>query len=43
MELLNACVNINAFEDQNMYVCEQLFKLLKLDGIWIFLLDVACK
>ncbi len=40
MEVLNACVNLNALEDQKN-IC-LLSKPLKMDGIQIFLLDVAC-
>jgi hypothetical protein len=39
MEVLNACFNI----DHDRYAYEQLFKPLKMDGIQIYLLDVACK
>jgi hypothetical protein len=41
MEVLNVCVNFDAFGDQKMYAW-QLSKPLKMNGIQISLLNVAC-
>ncbi len=36
-------VNIDSFEDQGRYACEQLSKPLKMDGIFKKWLNIACK